>query len=85
MDVATERQHLLDQIGQRVNPRHQAKMSMVVPTGLEMYGVRVPQVREIARAWQHAHKKVAREHLVALVEVLWKESLLCPSLVALLT
>ena len=71
MNVETERQELLDQIKQHIDPRYQAGMAMAVPTGLKMYGVRVPQLREMARLWQRAHKAVAREDLMALVEALW--------------
>jgi len=71
MNIETERQDLLDQIKQHIDPKYQAGMGMAVPTGLKMYGVRVPQLREIARDWQRAHKAVAREDLMALVEALW--------------
>jgi len=71
MDVKTERIHLLDQIRQQAEPEHQAGMRMAVPTRLKMYGVRVPHLREIARAWQRVHKQVAREDVMALVEMLW--------------
>ena len=60
MNVETERQELLDQIKQHIDPRYQAGMATAVPTGLKMYGVRVPQLREMARLWQRAHKAVAR-------------------------
>jgi 3-methyladenine DNA glycosylase AlkD len=71
IDVKAERQHLLGQIEQYVDPEYQAGMSKAVPTGLKMYGVKVPRLREISRDWQRAHKKIAREDLVALVETLW--------------
>jgi len=71
MDAKTERQHLLEQIRQHVDPRYQAGTSMTAPTGLRVYGVRVPRLREIARAWQRARKEVAREDLMALLEALW--------------
>jgi 3-methyladenine DNA glycosylase AlkD len=71
MDVAAERQSLLGQIAQHVDPEYQAGMSMAVPTGLKVYGVKVPHLREISRGWQSAHKKVARDDLMALVEALW--------------
>jgi len=71
MDVETERQQLLEQIRQHADPEHQVMMSMVVPTGLKVYGLRVPQLRDIARAWQRAHKKITCEDLMALMEALW--------------
>ena len=71
MKGEAERQRLLDQIRQRAEPNHQAGMMMVTRTELKVYGVRVPHLREIARAWQRAHKDVTREDLMALVEALW--------------
>jgi 3-methyladenine DNA glycosylase AlkD len=71
MDVGAERQDLLDQVKAHVDPKYQEGMGMAVPTGLRMYGVRVPQLREIARGWQRAHKGVSRQDLMALVEALW--------------
>lgn len=71
MNVEIERQELLAQIQEHVDPKYQEGMGMAVPTGLKVYGVRVPQLREIARGWQRAHRAVAREDLMALVERLW--------------
>ena len=71
MDIQAERQHLLEQIRQQADPEHQATVSRMVPTGLKVYGLRVPQLRDIARAWGRAHQQVARDDLVALVEALW--------------
>jgi len=71
MDVETERQQLLEQIRQHADPEHQVRMSMVVPTGLKVYGLRVLQLRDIVRAWGRDHQQVARGDLVALVDFLW--------------
>ncbi len=71
MDVETERQYLLDQIRRHADPAHQAGMRRVIPGEVEVYGVRVPQLREMARDWQRAHRKIAREELMALLEALW--------------
>jgi len=69
--VETERQQLLEQIRQHADPEHQVRMSMVVPTGLKVYGLRVLQLRDIVRAWGRDHQQVARGDLVALVDFLW--------------
>jgi len=45
---------------------------MVVPTQLTIYGVRVPQLRQIARDWQRTHKQITRTDHLALVEALWE-------------
>ncbi|HIQ01625.1 MAG TPA: DNA alkylation repair protein [Anaerolineales bacterium] len=71
MDVEAEREHLLEQIRQHAEPEYQKGSSMVMRTQLVVYGVRVPRLREIARAWQRAHKDVTSEELIALVEALW--------------
>ncbi len=71
MDTETEKQYLLDQIKLHAEPGWQEVTSRVVPTRLKIYGLRVPILREIARDWQRAHHKVAREDLFALVEALW--------------
>jgi 3-methyladenine DNA glycosylase AlkD len=71
IDVEAERQDLLHQVKAHVDPKYQEGMGMAVPTGLRMYGVRVPQLREIARGWQRAHKGASRQDLMALVEALW--------------
>lgn len=71
MDIETERQHLLEQIRQHADPEYQATVSRVVPTGLKVYGLRVPQLRDIVRAWVRDHKQVACHDLVALVDSLW--------------
>ncbi len=46
-------------------------MGRVIPTGLKIYGLRTPALREVASSWQRAHKEVAREDLFALVEAMW--------------
>ena len=71
MDIKAERQQLLEQIRQHADPEHQATVSRVVPTGLKVYGLRVPQLRDIARAWGRVHQQVALDDLVALVDSLW--------------
>ena len=71
MDIETERQQLLEQIRQYADSEHQATVRRTIPTGLKVYGLRVPQLRDIARAWGRAHQQVARDDLVALVEALW--------------
>jgi len=43
----------------------------VVPTGLKVYGLRVPQLRGIVRDWGRDHQQIARDELVALVDSLW--------------
>jgi 3-methyladenine DNA glycosylase AlkD len=71
MNVSAEREYLLDRIRERADPEYKAGTSGVLRTQLKVHGVRVPHLREIARAWQQAHKKTASQDLLALVESLW--------------
>ena len=71
MDIEIERQQLLEQIRQQADPEYQATVRRTVPTGLKVYGLRVPQLRDIARDWGRAHQQIARDDLVALVDSLW--------------
>jgi 3-methyladenine DNA glycosylase AlkD len=71
MDIETERQRLLEQIRQQADPEYQATVRRTVPTGLKVYGLRVPQLRDIVRAWGRDHKQIACDDLVALVDFLW--------------
>lgn len=66
-----EAAYLLGQIKQHADAEHGEWHSTMAPTALQVYGVRVPQLREIAREWYRAHKQIAHEDLVALVEILW--------------
>lgn len=55
MDIAREHQHLLDELMKRTEPDYQQGSAMVMKTGLRVYGVRVPQLRALAREWHAAH------------------------------
>jgi 3-methyladenine DNA glycosylase AlkD len=71
MDVSAERQHLLEEIRELAEPEHRAGMMRVTSTRFRVYGVRVPELREIARTWQRAHKQIGRAGLLALLDALW--------------
>ena len=71
MDIQAERQKLLAQIEALADEAHRKGMQMAVPTGLKMYGLRVPQIRDLAKAWSREHKAVERHDLLALFEALW--------------
>jgi 3-methyladenine DNA glycosylase AlkD len=72
MDVDTERRYLLEQIEKNADPDFQEVMHRVIPTGLKMYGLRTPVIREMARTWQRDHKEAACEDLLAVVEAVWE-------------
>lgn len=62
---------LLDQIKQHADPEHREGLGTSAPTELWVYGVRVPDLRKIARAWRRAHQEIAQENLVAVLNALW--------------
>ncbi|MFQ5577394.1 MAG: DNA alkylation repair protein [Anaerolineae bacterium] len=72
LNLKTEKHHLLAQIQQCANPHYRAGAGIAVPTALKQYGVRIPRLRQIARDWQTAHKKIPQQELLSLVELLWK-------------
>lgn len=69
-----EAHYLLDQIKQHADPQYQASINATAPTKLKVYGVRVPDLREIARAWYREHKQATREEVLTLAEILWNNA-----------
>jgi 3-methyladenine DNA glycosylase AlkD len=67
-----EAAYLLEQLEGCVDPARQGVLDRTAPTELKVYGVRVPELRKIAKAWYRAHKDVARDDLFALVKALWE-------------
>ena len=67
-----EAAYLLGQIEGHVDPAREGVADRTAPTGLKVYGVKVPDLRKIAKAWYCAHKDIARDDLFALVEALWE-------------
>ncbi|MBN1812995.1 MAG: DNA alkylation repair protein [Anaerolineae bacterium] len=66
-----EAAYLLEQIEGYVDPARRGVADRTAPTGLKVYGVKVPDLRKIAKAWVGAHRDIARDDLFALVETLW--------------
>lgn len=66
-----EAAYLLGQIKQQADPTDRKSTDKFAPTTLVVYGVKVPKLRKIAKAWCRAHKEVTRKDLFALVEALW--------------
>lgn len=71
MDVQAEKHHLLDQIEEYSDPEYAQVISRTIPSGLEVYGLRVFELRQIVRAWRRGHKDVDCADLMALAEALW--------------
>jgi len=71
IDVENEHKWLLEQIISCVDPDYKAGVIRTLPTKLDIYGVRTPRHRQIARDWRRAHKDIAFDDLLPLVETLW--------------
>jgi len=67
-----EAAYLREQIEQRAEHEDRKSVDTLAPTALQVYGVKVPRLREIANAWYRAHREIARDDLFALVERLWE-------------
>jgi 3-methyladenine DNA glycosylase AlkD len=72
MDVATEMDLLLQQIRQQAEPDYREGSAKVMRTQLVVHGVRMPNLRRIARDWKKEHKEIDRGELMLLVEALWQ-------------
>jgi 3-methyladenine DNA glycosylase AlkD len=66
-----EAQYLLHQIEHHADAAHREQHSISAPTAFKVYGVRVPNLRKIARAWYRAHPEITLENLTALADTLW--------------
>jgi hypothetical protein len=66
-----EAAYLLEQIEGHVDPARRGVADRTAPTGLKVYGVKVPELRKIAKAWYNAHKDTTCDDLFTLVEALW--------------
>jgi 3-methyladenine DNA glycosylase AlkD len=71
MDAIGEHAALLAQLQALADPVYRAGNEAVMPSALPSYGVRVPQLRGLARAWQRAQGAVPAADLLPLVELLW--------------
>ena len=71
MDLQTETQRLLGQIKAQADPPYQGVIQRSIPSPLQVYGLRVWQIRQIVRAWRREHRDVSIDDLLPLVEALW--------------
>ncbi|MFP4345815.1 MAG: DNA alkylation repair protein [Anaerolineales bacterium] len=72
MDVAGEKQALLDQVRAGADSDYLNGVRRVLPGETEIIGARVPDLRMIAEDWQRSHAKIDSETLLDLVEALWE-------------
>jgi 3-methyladenine DNA glycosylase AlkD len=71
LDLTREHQYLLARLRQHADPGYQAGSAMVMKTRMKVYGVRVPDLRQLAASWKADHKQLAGDDLLALADVLW--------------
>lgn len=71
LDINIERDWFLCQFLALADASYQAGQMMVMKTQLHLYGVRVPELRRLSGEWQRAHKGIAHDDLLAMVEALW--------------
>ncbi|HXK61722.1 MAG TPA: DNA alkylation repair protein [Acidobacteriota bacterium] len=72
MDTQSEHESLVAQLEQRVDLEYQAGSSMVIKTQLQVRGVRVSDLRQIARRWSLEHRDACWEAVLELIESLWQ-------------
>jgi 3-methyladenine DNA glycosylase AlkD len=72
MDVAGEKQALLEQVRARADADYLNGKRHVLPGETEVIGARVPDLRMIAEDWQRSHAEIDSETLLALVGALWE-------------
>ena len=71
MDVHVEKTNLLREIQAQADPQYESVIRRSVPSSLEVYGLRVFEIRNIVRSWRSQHKDAGLDDLFALVEALW--------------
>lgn len=71
MDVQTEIQAFVRQFEAEADDDYKTGMRTVAHTERVMYGVRVPQLRAIAKGWCQVHPEIERADLLSIIEALW--------------
>ncbi len=71
MDVDAEASWIRARLEQSVDPSYEPGMRRTVPSALQAYAVRVPEIRRIAAAWRRANRDAPAEDVIALADVLW--------------
>ena len=61
----------MQQIERVADADYQKVLERSASTNSKVYGVRVVQLRKLAKEWQAEHKKIDYEHLIPLIEALW--------------
>jgi 3-methyladenine DNA glycosylase AlkD len=71
IDIQCEKHLLVHQIEQVADPAYQTVLERSASTRFRVYGVRVLQLRQIAKIWQTEHDQLEYEELIPLIEALW--------------
>ena len=71
MHVQVEKTNLLQEIQAQADPQYEAVIRRSIPSSLEVYGLRVFEIRKIVGAWRRKRKDADLGDLLLLVEALW--------------
>jgi 3-methyladenine DNA glycosylase AlkD len=71
MNPAAERKKLVLALRQSADAEYKTGAAAVMKTELDLHGVRVPVMRQIARDFQRAHRGAPWEQVLEVVEALW--------------
>ena len=71
MDVHVEKTNLLREIEAQADPHYEAVIRRSIPSSLQVYGLRVFEIRKIVGAWRREHKDADLDDLLGLAEALW--------------
>ncbi len=69
--IQVEVTHLRAQLLACADADYQAGSQRVGPTQQQVWGVRMPDIKRIARDWQQHHKQIDGDALLAVTEALW--------------
>jgi len=62
---------LIDQLVAHADFQYREGNARVMRTALKLYGVRVPDLRQIARDWRAAHRGISTDAMLRLIDALW--------------
>jgi 3-methyladenine DNA glycosylase AlkD len=71
MDIQLEEASLLREIQGRADAHYESVIRRSIPSSLDVYGLRIFEIRKIVRDWRRKHTDVNLADLLTLVEALW--------------
>lgn len=84
MNPGSERKRLLRDLRRAADPAYREGAPKILKTGLKMLGVRVPELRRVARAFRVEHADAPWEEVLEVVDALWESDLQDERLLAIL-